>query len=66
MALTDENGGMVMPVAPMYGGSNNGGFGNGFGNDWGWIILLLLFAGGWGNNNGGFGGNVLGVTCLEE
>ncbi len=53
MALTDESGnGMVMPVAPMYGG-NNGGFG-GFGNDWGWIILLLLFAGGgWGN---GFGG----------
>lgn len=32
MALTDEN--MVMPVAPMYGG--NGGFGGGFGNDWGW------------------------------
>ena len=56
MALTDESGnGMVMPVAPMYGG-NNGGFG-GFGNDWGWIILLLLFAGGgWGNGFGGFGG----------
>lgn len=54
MALTDEN--MVMPVAPMYGGGN-GGFG-GFGNDWGWIILLLLFAGGgWGNGfGGGFGG----------
>lgn len=53
MALTDENG-MVMPVTPMYGG-NNGGFG--FGNDWGWIILLLLFAGGgWGNGFGGFGG----------
>jgi hypothetical protein len=35
MALTDESGnGMVMPVAPMYGG-NNGGFGNGFGGD-GW------------------------------
>ena len=52
MALTDEN--MVMPVAPMYGG-NGGGFG-GLGNDWGWIILLLLFAGGgWGN---GFGGGV--------
>ena len=51
MALTDE-GNMIMPVAPMYGG-NGGGFG-GFGNDWGWIILLLLFAGGgWG---GGFGG----------
>ena len=57
MALTDESGnGMVMPVAPMYGG-NNGGFGGGFGNDWGWIILLLLFAGGgWGNGFGGFGG----------
>lgn len=37
MALTDESNGtgMVMPVAPMYGG-NNGGFGGGFGNDWGW------------------------------
>lgn len=54
MSLTDE-GGMVMPVSPMYGGGN-GGFGGGFGNDWGWIILLLLFAGGgWG---GGFGGGV--------
>ena len=51
MALTDGTGGdMVMPVAPMYG--NNGGFGNGFGGDWAWIILLLLL--GWGNN--GFGG----------
>lgn len=48
--MTEEN--MVMPVSPMYG--NGGGFG-GMGNDWGWIILLLLFAGGgWGN---GFGGN---------
>lgn len=57
MALTDGNeNGMVMPVAPMYGGGNNGGFGN-FGGDWGWIILLLLIAGGgWGNGFGGFGG----------
>lgn len=56
MALTEENN-MVMPVTPMYGGGN-GGFG-GFGNDWGWIILLLLFAnGGWGNGFGGFGGGV--------
>ena len=57
MALTDEN--MVMPVSPMYGGGN-GGFG-GFGNDWGWIILLLLFAGGgWGNGfGGGYGANAL-------
>ena len=56
MALTDDNGtGMVMPVAPMYGGGGNGGFGMGFGGDWGWIILLLLIAGGgWGF--GGWGG----------
>lgn len=56
MALTDENGsGMVMPVAPMYGGGNGGlGFG---GDSWGWIILLLLFAGGgWGMGGFGMGG----------
>ena len=54
--MVSENGnGLIMPVAP-YG---NGGFGNGgFGGDWGWIILLLLFAGGWGNN--GFGGGMFG------
>ena len=59
MALTDGNGSdMVMPVAPMYGGGGfGGGFGNnGFGGDWGWIILLLLI--GWGNN--GWGGNGFG------
>lgn len=50
MALTDEGGNMVMPVGPMYGNNNCG-----FGGDWGWIILLLLFAG--GGNWGGMGGN---------
>ena len=58
MALTDESGnGMVMPVAPMYGG-NNGGFGNGFGGDGWWILLLfiLLGNGAWGGFGGGFGG----------
>ena len=35
MAFDETNGnGMVMPVAPMYGGTN-GGLGNGFGGD-GW------------------------------
>ena len=59
MALTDENGNMstTMLVSPT-GGYSGGGFGNGFGGDWAWIILLLLL--GWGNNgwggNGGFGG----------
>ena len=51
MALTDD-GGMVLPVAPMNSGN---GFGGGFGSDWGWIILLLLFAGG---GFGGFGGGM--------
>ena len=58
MAITDENGGMVMPVAPMYGGGNSG-FGNGFGGDGWWILLLFLLIGGngWGNGfGGGFGG----------
>lgn len=55
--MTDGSNTMVMPVAPAYASGNNGGF-DGFGGDWGWIILLLLFAGGgWGNGfGGGFGG----------
>ena len=60
MALTDENGSspFTMPVQPMYGGGyGNGGFG-GFGNDWGWIILLLLC--GWGNGGFGMGGGFAG------
>ena len=40
-----------MPVTPM-------GNGGGFGGDWGWIILLLLFAGGFGGFGGGFGDNI--------
>ena len=53
MALNDDNN-MVMPVAPMYGGQNGGGFG--WGGDWAWILLLLLIGGnGWGFG-GGFGG----------
>lgn len=60
-----ENGnanGFYMPVAPAYGMGGNNGFG-GFGGDWGWIILLLLFAGGgWGNGvfGGGYGNMMLG------
>jgi len=58
MAFTDENS-MVMPVTPMMGG--NGGFGGFGGDSWGWIILLLLFAGGgWGGFGGGAGNMMLG------
>lgn len=55
MAISNGNE-MVMPVAPMYGGGMGGGFGNSFGGDWGWIILLLLIAGGGWGGFGGFGG----------
>ena len=56
--VENGNSGFFMPVAPAYAGGG-GGFGNGgFGGDWGWIILLLLLAGGgWGN---GFGGGMFG------
>lgn len=56
MAITDGDGmNTTMLVSPA-GGMGNNGFGNGFGGDWAWIILLLLL--GWGNNGfgGGFGG----------
>ena len=59
MALTDENGGLVMPVAPMGGGfGGNGGL---FGGDLSIIVLFFLFMmlGGWGNGfGGGFGGGI--------
>lgn len=66
MALTDESNGngFYMPVAPAYG-AGNGGFGNGFGGDGWWILLLLLFAGngGWGFG-GGFGG-MMGLGMMD-
>ena len=55
MTDTNGSGGFYMPVAPAYGGGG-GGFGNMFGADGWWIILLLLVCGGWGNGFGGFGG----------
>ena len=54
---------MVMPVAPMYGGYNNGCNGFGFGGDWAWIILLFLLGGnGWGNGFGWGGGSLTNFT----
>lgn len=59
MAITDDNNGFYMPVAPAYNGGGN--FNNGFGGDGWWILLLLLCGmnGGWGGF-GGFGGGQLG------
>ena len=52
----NANNGFYMPVAPAYAGGYGNGFG-GFGGDWGWIVLLLLCAGGgWGGFGGGYGG----------
>lgn len=63
MALTDESGSnMVMPVAPM---GNNGGFGNAFGGDWAWIILLILLCGNGGWGFGGFGGAGVGGFAAD-
>jgi hypothetical protein len=52
LATTNGNG-FAYPYPVMYG--NNGGFGNGFGGDALWLIVLLALFGGWGNGNG-FGG----------
>lgn len=71
MALNDEGAGMVMPVAPMYGGGygmNNGGFGGMDGNGW-WIVLLfILLAGGrgWGGGFGGWGGENGGTVVVDN
>ena len=55
-----DNENMVMPVVPM-GGTNNGGFGNSWGGDGWWIILLfiLLGNGGWGMGNFGGGWSMM-------
>ena len=56
MALTDEGMNTTMLVSPA--GNAGNGFGNAFGGDSWWILLLfiLLGNGGWGFG-GGFGGN---------
>ena len=59
MAITDDGNGMVMPVAPFYGGYGNG-MGNGDGS-W-WILLLFILLGGWGNGMGGYGNGGAGFV----
>lgn len=61
MAYSENGGAMTpftMPVAPMYGGGNDG-FGFGGNGAW-WLIILLLFANnGWGNGFGIGGGGMM-------
>lgn len=53
-----EDGNMVMPVAPAYGGGN-GGFGCGWGDSAWWLIIILFALGGFGGYGmGGFGGGM--------
>ena len=62
MSLTNEG----LSAADVAAVTGNGGFGNGFGGDgaW-WLLVLFLFAfngnwgNGWGNNGGGTGGYVV-------
>ena len=64
MALTDEGGvGTTMLVGPT-GYQNGSGFGNGFGGDGWWIILLFILLagnGGWGGFGGGAAGGAGGL-----
>jgi len=53
--MTEGNGNLVMPVGPMGGYGNGGGFGFGDNGAW-WLLILLIAMGGWGNGFG-FGGN---------
>lgn len=63
MGLTDDNGVsttmLVSPTSAPYAQGN--GFGNAFGGDGWWILLLFLLMGnnGWGGGFGGFGGGDL-------
>lgn len=59
MSLTDGNGGLSAADIAAVMGNNGGGFGNGWGGDgsW-WLLVLFLFAmngNGWGNGFGGGG-----------
>ena len=57
MSLSD-GATMTMPVAPA-GMAGNGGYGNMWGDNWIWLIVLFIF--GWGRNGFGNGNNGGGV-----
>ena len=52
-----NSGYSLSDIAAVTGRNSGGGSGWGDGDGAGWIILLFLFAGGWGRNGGFFGGD---------
>ena len=56
--MFNSTGYSLSDIAAVSGNNGNDTWGDGA---W-WIILLFLFAGGWGNGNGGFGGGCRGAT----
>ena len=67
MSLTSESMGPADIAAVCGNGYGNNGYNNGgmFGNDWAWIIILLLF--GWGRNGygGGYGAGA-SAPCASQ
>lgn len=69
--MFNSNGGYSLSDIAAVTGANNNGRGNGmFGDDWAWIIILLLCGwgnGGWGNGfgggNGGGNSHYVGYPC---
>ena len=69
--MFNSNGGYSLSDIAAVTGANNNGRGNGmFGDDWAWIIILLLCGwgnGGWGNGfgggNGGGSNHYIGYPC---
>ncbi|MGN0961020.1 MAG: hypothetical protein ACI4PF_02330 [Christensenellales bacterium] len=61
-----ENDNLAVGYALGRDANTNNGYGNGFGAD-GWWVLIILFAlfGGWGNGFGGFGGNNGALTRAD-
>ena len=69
--MIEETNGFATGYA--VGRDTNGGYGNGngfFGNDWAWIVILLLFGyggRGFGGFGGGFGGGAsCGAPCATQ
>lgn len=69
--MMEDNGFATGYAVGRDSGNGGGGYGNGmFGNDWAWIIILLLFGyggRGFGGFGGGFGGGTsCGAPCATQ